>query len=809
MKSSDKNFTNYYIILISILISPLLIINSSYKLKQREQSKINDNDKNSDMNFLRKLDFKSDSLEICSKSSEDLINYFKTGDTNYVTLYAYDENKEPSEIAITYVNIIEGEGDEDENMDKIKNHLAPMIIFIILGFLCIPGWLIFCCCACCQCKCFKCFKTIRCRTPFFIIVSITNGLFIGCCIGGLIEINPIFEALTNTECSLLRFISEVLDGETKNVLPKWAGISGLIGIFENTINRIEQMSGDGTLTDTNDKKLLYNAAKSSFITALSSACSAIAAEVKYKYQTDYFLDIAYKFGTQENDATFTSGSYAEKWVKEAEITDYVSDCYTKLGNVLTIQTNLAMKDAQLVFQDIGEGIEEIKDKIGEEVLKYSEKIDKYGKIILKLVFSVLLIIAVLLETFFIFLLIFASRKCDCPKLACLMKFWINLFWNILALLVIVIFIIGGAICTIGTLAQDIFETISFVISSRNLLSPSPKIFENEASSYLDICINDDGEITEKLGIDGDLEKIGDLKTVTEALDKMIDSLTIKKQNTAHPDYVFDEVEREVIKRYNNHMDYGFINKNTKETLTLSKALKELNQAIKSCNIDESYSFSCNPVADCTSTFNTGSCMSPETCIRNPNDLSDINNRYSSHSPTCLATSTSITAIRSIFDSIEYAHSSSASDSNSIINKATEVKTAYGQFLVSALNALNGYTVKFRPFSVIYSEFIGNGSILSLVNCAFIGKNVKVLLNYLNDALGKGFITLGSVLVVIGFIMLSNITFTILLLSIINEVAKIRETEQEMVPKTNVNEVYYPYLSRGPNVIVPMSNNVKI
>ena len=805
MKSSEKNFTTYYIILISILISPLLIINSSYKLKQREQSKINDNDKNSEMNFLRKLDFKSDSLEICSKSSEDLINYFKTGDTNYVTLYAYDENKEPSEIAITYVNIIEGEGDEDENMDKIKNHLAPMIIFIILGFLCIPGWLIFCCCACCQCKCFKCFKTIICRTPFFIIVSITNGLFIGCCIGGLIKINPIFEALTNTECSLLRFISEVLDGETKNVLPKWAGISGLIGIFENTINRIEQMSGDGTLTDTNDKKLLYNAAKSTFISDLSSVCSAIAAEVKYKYQTDYFLDIAYKFGTQENDATFTSGSYAEKWVKEAEITDYVSDCYTKLGNVLTIETNSAMKDAQSVFQDIGEGIEEIKDKIGEEVLKYSEKIDKYGKIILKLVFSVLLIIAVLLETFFIFLLIFASRKCDCPKLACFMKFWINLFWNILALLVIVIFIIGGAICTIGTLAQDIFETISFVISSRNLLSPSPKIFENEASSYLDICINDDGEITEKLGIDSDLEKIGDLKTVTEALDKMIDSLTIKKGNTAHPDYVFDEVEREVNKRFLNQMDYGFINKNTKETLTLSKVLTELNEKIKSCNIDESYSFSCNPFADCTSTFNSGSCMNPKSCI------DDISNRYSSNSPSCSGISDIVTTIESIFDSIEYAHSSDSGTAyeNSIINRATTVKTAYRQFLDDASDALDDYTVKFRPFSVIYSEFIGKGSILSLVNCAFIGKNVKVLLNYLNDALGKGFITLGSVLVVIGFIMLSNITFTILLLSIINEVAKIRETEQEMVPKTNVNEVYYPYLSRGPNVIVPMSNNVKI
>ena len=198
-------------------------------------------------------------------------------------------------------------------------------------------------------------------------------------------------------------------------------------------------------------------------------------------------------------------------------------------------------------------------------------------------------------------------------------------------------------------------------------------------------------------------------------------------------------------------------------------------------------------------------MNPKSCI------DDISNRYSSNSPSCSGISGIVTKIESIFDSIEYAHSSDSGTAyeNSIINRATTVKSAYGQFLNDALNALNGYTVKFRPFSVIYSEFIGNGSILSLVNCAFIGKNVKVLLNYLNDALGKGFITLGSVLVVIGFIMLSNITFTILLLSIINEVAKIRETEQEMVPKTNVNEVYYPYLSRGPNVIVPVSNNVKI
>ena len=436
-------------------------------------------------------------------------------------------------------------------------------------------------------------------------------------------------------------------------------------------------------------------------------------------------------------------------------------------------------------------------------MKYSEKIDKYGKIIFKLIFSVLLIISITLEAFFILLLIFASRKCNCPKLACFMKFWINLVWNILALLVILIFISGGAIYLIGRLAKDVFETFSFVISSRNLLSPSPKIFENEASQYLDVCINGDGEITERLGISTDLEKIGELKTLSEGLDKMINSLITKRDTTVHQDYVFEEITNEVNKRIYNQMDYGFIKKGTQETLTLSQALNQLNQKIETCSIDETWSFSCNPSSNCNSALNEGSCMNLDTC------KNFLRTRYiaanSADSP-CQAAEESIGIIERIFSSIDYAHSSNA---NSINTQATTVKSAYTTFLNSATSALTGYTTKFRPFSVIYNDYIGNGSILSFINCAFIGKNVKVMLNYLNDSIGNGFMAMGSIFVVIGFIMLANITFTILLLSIINEVARIRSIEKEMATKTNVNEAYNPNINPSGNVIIPASYNVKI
>ena len=69
--------------------------------------------------------------------------------------------------------------------------------------------------------------------------------------------------------------------------------------------------------------------------------------------------------------------------------------------------------------------------------------------------------------------------------------------------------------------------------------------------------------------------------------------------------------------------------------------------------------------------------------------------------------------------------------------------------------------------------------LSLINCAFIGKNVKVLLNYLDDTLNKGFSALGIVFIINGFLMISLIIFTILLLSIIEQLDIKRNIEDKL------------------------------
>ena len=41
----------------------------------------------------------------------------------------------------------------------------------------------------------------------------------------LVNVNRIFVGISDTECSILRFINEVLDGESKTKYPRWGGVA--------------------------------------------------------------------------------------------------------------------------------------------------------------------------------------------------------------------------------------------------------------------------------------------------------------------------------------------------------------------------------------------------------------------------------------------------------------------------------------------------------------------------------------------------------------------------------------------------------
>ena len=772
----------YYVLLISILLVPFLIKISSIQVEKRKQEKVQskilevNNSAKTFLRNLRNLDFYSDSIKVCERSSEELKKYFETGDIQYVKLYELKEEEKPNDYILAFIDYLSNEGDSKENFNKYIKHHILSILFFAVAIAAFPGWITCCACSCYNCCCCCCIKRPCCRLPIFIIISLMNALIIGTCLLGIINTDKIFIGLTNTECSLLSFINEMLEGESKTIYPRWGGVATVIERLNRTVVTIQEMSKDSTIYDTNAKKNAYKSEMQTFTNAIKSACNDINTESNYIYNS-YILDIAKNFGKYENNE-FTEGSYADKWIKEANFSDNVENSYTVLGEIIVSNIDKGMEKAKSMIYDMQDGIEGVKDMIGESVLDFSENLDHIGRLIFMIIFSILLAFTVLIEVLLIFLYIFSVKKCigNCCCMNCCTKFLIHVFWNIFAIIMIVIFLFGTALTLVGSIGSDIFQIFAFLISEQNLQSDSPKIL-GDGAPILDVCMNGDGVILEQLGIKKDFLNIDSLKTCINLTDSLIESIIIKEQDT-DKDIVYDELINEFNSKKSEH-NFEFISSTSEQKLNLKESLSNLNKELETCEKKERWSFSCNiefsdlETETCTSTVSeTEKCINPDTCEHN-----ELNNRY----PSCSPTNTQIETIKKIFSSIKYIDNTN--NANSIVKKGLVIKGYYRQFLTNVKNILENYTTRFAPITTIFDNFVGEGSILDFVNCAFLGKNLKVLLSYLDDSVGTEFKNLGIIIFATGFEISISISLTILLIVIFSITDKLSEILPE---KNNIN-----------------------
>ena len=281
MTKEKENFNpglkSYHIFLLSCLLCSVLIINSNYVNEKRSKKQLHyQSNKNFDeLITLRKLEPQSNSNtdEVCSRGSDDLIEYYRTGDLSLIDL---DEDPiECDDKDADYMKALRGlmrnlvggdddddnggrlrnldEGDSDkDNIMQYLNRILPMVVFLVIGVLSIFGWIACCIFNCCDCCCCCCCKKKSCKIPWFIFTYVFYALVVAVCIYGLSESNKIFKGLANTECSLLKFLDQILDGEIKQELPRWAGITGINNILGGLSNQINSM-GQDTYTELQNK----------------------------------------------------------------------------------------------------------------------------------------------------------------------------------------------------------------------------------------------------------------------------------------------------------------------------------------------------------------------------------------------------------------------------------------------------------------------------------------------------------------------------------------------------------------------------
>ena len=231
----------YHIILLACTLCPLLIINSNRLNEKRakenlykEKKKIFDkiiSTRKLDENLEESPAEMSDIEQICERGSDDLKEYYVAGDLEKIGLKeesgieCEEKNKEYFKSLINIIKIAVGDDGDDEkelrnlelSIDEIKEdlitygkHMIPILIFLVIGILSLPGWLICCFCCCCNCCCCCCCKKPGCKIPCFIFTYIFYALSVAICLYGLTQANKIFVGLADTECSILRFFEQIL-----------------------------------------------------------------------------------------------------------------------------------------------------------------------------------------------------------------------------------------------------------------------------------------------------------------------------------------------------------------------------------------------------------------------------------------------------------------------------------------------------------------------------------------------------------------------------------------------------------------------
>ena len=670
------------------------------------------------------LSFDEGVEKICKRGSEELNNYYVTRVDETIGLDEEDEDEKDEktpdyiEALIDLVKGATGESEKEmnDNLMTYGKHLSGVFVALVIAILAIPGWFICCSCCCCNCCCCCCCKKQTCKFPFFIVTLALYVLVAGICLYGLIKSNSIFRGLSDTECSILQFFNETIEGEAKAENPKWAGIEGIKSILTEVKDRINTqgsstynalVAGQGQSTNLREQFGLTLHDRSASVTDTSANVETLDGKT-------YRLDITTKdiYGSFDN-AHETGEGYVKNWFDEYKIIADESD-----RNLQTAATNFhkitdpnpdegepvtgyldEIKDS---VDEMGKSVKEVKDSMADSIVEFSDYIDEYGKLGFKIFFSALVVIDAAIAAL-IFLLCFCSgEKCkNCCLFRCGFKLLIHLFWNILALLMIITLFIGFIFTLIGSIGKDLTFVVNYFISEENMNQAEPALFGAEGKKLF-TCFNGEGDILKELSKDGtiDLSKMNSFDNLNDLIED-IKSAERQFNNLKTQCNTYNYMMSEYNRRVNYQGSFSIIQVVTGDDTPLQK--------------------------DCSLTEVVAVCR-------------ELVNKATDNGDT----------------------------SQSFYYETEAIKSAFDGFLDNQVTTLQTFRNNIKSLTGIFDDYIGeNGGIFDFVNCKFIGSNIKVILKNLRKGVGSTFYSVGICLILAGCSLALSISFTILLVVIIN------------------------------------------
>ena len=499
-----------------------------------------------------------------------------------------------------------------------------------------------------------------------------------------------------------------------------------------------------------------------------------------------------RFGKKESNG-YTSESFLYGWNEEFSTVAQNADSYLNTANEGF--SDILGPSFTSVIDGLNKGRDNLdkltkpftnaENKISDILSKFSEEVDKYGKMSVNIVFGVLMGMNVALAVLVLLIYCCSTKSfTNCCCCRCLFKSCTHVLWNILALMMILAFIIGSVLGLVGNIGGDMMSLVSFIMSKENFDNTDNPLILNklkDAKKYIKRCIHDDGDISQELNLNNALNSFNDINRVendiTEAKntfnsikEECLTFNTIKQLLEEERDYKRDTSLFPIQSIDSNRMLIGY-----------NSFLTKINEfALDSSNIRWS-----------NESTNENQCTV---------DLEDENSYY--HPKYCKPKHFKVSQnddfkvyadiLNDIDGMVEYANDDDETKTDSVINVIKKLKGAYETFLGGYSDVLGTFETTIHRITDLVRQYSSDDNAFSFLNGKFIGINLKIVLKYLKYSLGKDLYTVGICLVVVGFSLILSVSCTIFLIVYINiELKKNMIAANNPIPNVMTVSPYQP------------------
>jgi hypothetical protein len=328
---------------------------------------------------------------------------------------------------------------------------------------------------------------------------------------------------------------------------------------------------------------------------------------------------------------------------------------------------------------------------------------------------------------------------------------------------IIIFIVGSLFALIGRIGSDAMSIISYIVSEENIGEGGDNILVDrleENKKYLTRCLVYNGSLETEFNFDDVLDSLKGLDSAEKQIEDAKKQFEENKQMVTYNLYIGHL--KNITEKLKSDFPFGYRLKGAgprdyEEYLEYSTTLKTINDYSEDNSKHEKWDISCNSELTCTSPYTGNACYNPWKCY--PSEKSWMNEDQT------IKVSSQI--ISGILHSIKKANTLDT-DAGGYKAKLFELSQSYDNFLDGYIGALDVANRAIKQIKNTINEYTGNdGGIFSFINCGFVKTNLKIILKYLKESLGGDVYTIGVCLILVGCSLALSISFTILLIVVIN------------------------------------------